>query len=174
MEKLESIMHDHPSGHPLSYPDFQPHITLATVARSTPLDAVIASIPRHQPVIPVKFETLKTSDNYFRSVLVSIQPSPALSALHEAIHTSLGVTPNTVMFPHMSLYYIDNSEAEERERMVEELRQAGKVRNGPDGVELKYRDEWIGGFEGMEIWIADSDAPVEEWRVQHIIHLPYM
>lgn len=172
MQKLQTMMDDHPSGHPLSYPHFQPHITLASVARSTPLKAVTAAIPTDQFAIPVKFEALKTSDTFFRSVLVSIQHHPALSALHDTIYNNLGVKANTVMFPHMSLFYIDDSEREERKRLADALKHDGKVKNVADGVALKCQNEWFDGFDGVEIWIVDSDAPVEKWKVLEKIRLP--
>lgn len=171
MQKLQTLMDNHPAGHPLSYPHFQPHITLASVARSTSLDSVKAAIPTDQSAIPLKFEALKTSTAFFRSVFVSIQPTPALSALHEAIHSNLGVDESTVMFPHMSLFYIDNSEPEERKRLADALKHDGKVKDVVGGVALKYRDEWIDGFDGAEIWIVDSDAPVEKWKVLEKIRL---
>jgi 2',3'-cyclic-nucleotide 3'-phosphodiesterase len=166
-ERLKSIMHSHPKSSG-SYPHFFPHITLASTASSTPLDSVMSSIPSDLSAIPVTFETLKVEDNFFRSVYLPVRLTPELFALQSSIYAASSVfIRKTPSFPHMSLFYIEDTEAEERTRMARELELSAHVRTGNGCVELKFSadgaEEWINGFLGKEIWIVECDGPVERW-----------
>jgi 2',3'-cyclic-nucleotide 3'-phosphodiesterase len=167
-EKLKSIMHSHPRSSSRSYPHFYPHITLASTASSTPLNSVVSSIPGDILAIPVTFQSLKVGDNFFRSVYVSIHLSPELSALQSSIYAASSVFERkTPSFPHMSIFYIEDDEAEERTRMARGLELNGLVRTGEGCVELKFgadgEEERVHGFQGKEIWIVDCDGPVVGW-----------
>ncbi|KDQ60891.1 hypothetical protein JAAARDRAFT_108711, partial [Jaapia argillacea MUCL 33604] len=162
---------------PSSYPPFDPHITLASLPSTTGIGAIMKSIPRNQPVIPVSFQSVEAGDHYFRSVYAAIKPSAALSALHAYIHKSLALEPKTPKFPHLSLFYIDDSDAEERLLLVEELSKSGVVRRNDDGgITLdpsagKDPSSQLKGFTGSEIWVAECDGPVPGWRVIETICL---
>lgn len=100
--------------------------------------------------------------------------------------------PKSPAFPHLSLYYIDEKDAEkgERERMYGEMVRSGVVQNlsteeeeeGEEGVVL---DCGVGtvpepdpdamvrldGIVGSEIWIVKCEGPVEGWEVMDKILL---
>jgi len=92
------------------------------------------------------------------------------------------------MFPHVSIYYIDDAEAEERARVLRELEDNGTVVTTQDGVRIHTSRGPIGiptgsetrplphndslqGFDGVEIWVAHCDGPVETWTVLEKVEL---
>ncbi|TFK54708.1 LigT-like protein, partial [Heliocybe sulcata] len=167
--KLTRILHIRPSQakSPSSYPPIDPHVTLAAFPSDTDLDRVRDSIPPDQPKIPVAFKSIDIGQVYFRSVYAACQPSAALLQLHKAVHERIKLEPKTPSYPHMSMYYIDDSEAEERTRIRDELVRQGKIRKvGEDSVGLDCGEgDFLTGFEGAEIWIVSCEGPVPEWRV---------
>ena len=184
-DKLAWIMHVRPPTAKVSssYPRFHPHITLATVPSSTPADKLVAAIPSEQSRVKVDFADVVVSDAYFRSVLAVIKSSPEISTLYVKVNENLKIhNPQSPMFPHMSIYYIDDAEAEERSRVLQELEDNGTVVKTEDGVQIRTSrgptgiqtgsetrpvplgDE-LQGFDGAEIWVALCDGPVETWTV---------
>lgn len=100
--------------------------------------------------------------------------------------------PKSPAFPHLSLYYIDEKDAEkgERERMYGEMVRSGVVQNlsteeGEEGEEGVVLDCGVGtvpepdpdamvrldGIVGSEIWIVKCEGPVEGWEVMDKILL---
>ncbi|KAI0707912.1 hypothetical protein C8Q76DRAFT_135194 [Earliella scabrosa] len=161
---------------PSSFPSFQPHITLAT---SPDAAALRAALPSDQRAIPIRFKSLEVGDQYFMSVFVAVhsQPGTRLETLREHLRATLGegVVPPLA---HMSLYYIDEADKEERERTAQRLRRELRVLEGGSGqdsfVKLACFDDDIGGeqnpevidgFEGEEIWLMNCDGPVLGWEV---------
>lgn len=166
---------------PSSFPHFEPHVTLATVPSSMSHDALRAAIPAHQPAVPVSFKSVEVGDKYFMSVYVTVHHSGELDTLREALKASLGekaVPP----VAHVSLFYIDDSEPEERTRAFDILRKQGRiVEKGEGKVALDCYDgagstgrqeDVVDGFDESEIWIAVCDGPVETWEVTDRIKLP--
>ncbi|KAL4246112.1 hypothetical protein ABKN59_003285 [Abortiporus biennis] len=162
---------------PSSYPHFDPHITLATVPSSTPIANLRASIPHHQKPIPIRFKSLEVGSKYFMSVYVAIHHSPELVTLRENLQETLG---NQAVPPlaHVSLFYIDDSDADERQKMADKLAEEGRVIvHDDESVTLdltegdKRNQELLTGFEGGEIWIAVCDGPVPTWKVAEKIKL---
>jgi 2',3'-cyclic-nucleotide 3'-phosphodiesterase len=164
---------------PLSYPQFQPHVTLTTVPSTTPIDALLAAIPANQRSIRADFDALQAGDHYFRSVYIEIHKSDEFIRIHKDIHEKLGIKdPKTPKYPHMSVYYIADSEPEERTRVHQELIANGTavkddVHGGiaVDCSKGPRRDivtdpEVLTGFDGAEIWAALCDGPVETWTVE--------
>ncbi|EKM55047.1 uncharacterized protein PHACADRAFT_255378 [Phanerochaete carnosa HHB-10118-sp] len=165
---------------PSSFPHFEPHVTLATVPSSTPLDELRAAIPKDQPAVPVSFKSVDVGNKYFMSVYVTVYHAGGLDALREDLKKSLGerVVPPLA---HVSLFYIDDSEPEERTKVVEQLKRDGRiVDKGEDKVALNYseqhlesgEDDAVDGFDGGEIWIALCDGPVPTWIIKDRIKLP--
>lgn len=163
-----------------SYPKFEPHITLASfLPSSTPsLPAIRTALSGWKAdSVPVEFQSIDVGTHFFRSVYIAIAPTSTISALHEHIHTTLGVEPRTPSFPHLSLCYISDEDAQsgERGRFLRELEAAGKVERverdervrlncgGPGEV------DWLAGFQAGEVWVADCDGPVEGWSVLDVI-----
>jgi hypothetical protein len=147
-------------------------LTLVTIPTNPlALSTLRAALPSTERPLPVRFKTLETGSRYFTSVFLAIHPTPALTALHARIHDVLGLEPKTLHFPHVSLGYVDDSDALLRTAFVERLEQAGRVGGGDGTVRLRFGASedggcpWIEGFEGMEIWIVECDGPVEEWKV---------
>ena len=92
------------------------------------------------------------------------------------------------MFPHMSIYYIDDEEAEERHRVLQELKDNGTVVQIKNGVQIHTSGGPMGiqtgsetrplphcdalqGIDGVEIWAVLCDGPVEAWTVLEKIKL---
>jgi len=189
--KLSWIMHVRPQAAKMSnsYPKFHPHITLTTVPSTTPAEELIAAIPPRQPQVRADFSDVVVSDAYFRSVLAVIESSPETSALHAKINESLKIrNPQSPMFPHMSIYYIDDEEPEERTRVLQELKDNGTVVQTKDGVQIHTSGGPMGiptgsetrppphgdgleGFDGVEIWAVLCDGPVEAWTVLEKVEL---
>ena len=189
--KLSWIMHVRPptAKMPDSYPRFQPHITLTTVPSTTSVEELVAAIPSRQSRVKVDFSDVVVSDAYFRSVLAAVEPSPEILSLCTKINENLGIRdPRSPMFPHMSIYYIDDAEAEERARVLRELEDNKTVVKIEDGVQIHTSGGPVGiptgsetrplppgdvlqGFDGAEIWVALCDGPVETWTVLKKIEL---
>ncbi|KAI0807955.1 hypothetical protein C8Q74DRAFT_1343620 [Fomes fomentarius] len=163
---------------PSSFPSFQPHITLAT---SPSASALRAALPRDQRAIPVRFHSLAVGEKYFTSVFVVVH-SPlgsALETLRAHLRASLGRgSPGSTVPPlaHMSLYYIDEDDRDEREVIARRLRSEGRVLEGGGAGEERFAKlacfdeegqdpEVIDGFEGEEIWLVNCDGPVPGWEV---------
>jgi len=183
--KLSWVMHIRPptAKTPSSYPRFHPHITLATVPSTTPVEELVAAIPSRESQVKAVFSDIVVSDTYFRSVLAVIEPSPGIMSLRAKVGESLKTrNPQSPMFPHMSIYYIDDAEAEERVRVLQELKDNGTVIKTEEGVQIHTSGGPIGtptgsetrplpqgdtlrGIDGAEIWVAFCDGPVETWTV---------
>jgi 2',3'-cyclic-nucleotide 3'-phosphodiesterase len=164
-----------PEPQPSSYPEFHPHITLASFPSSSgpSVSDIRSAIPTNHGSISVEFESIIIGSHYFRSVYIAIKHTPSLRALHEHIHTQVGAEPHAPAFPHLSLCYIDDEDAQkgERERFSLGLDHGTRgriLREGPS-VSLRYgergEDEWIDGFEASEVWITNCDGPVDQWTV---------
>jgi len=183
---LSKIMHTRPPSakSPLSYPKFQPHITLTTVPSITPLDVLLAAVPVSQSSLRADFDALHAGDHYFRSVYIAIHPSDELIRVHKEIHENLGIkNPESPKYPHMSVYYIADSEPEERTRVHQELIANGTVvkdevhggiavdcSKGPR-PNIDSSSDVLKGFDGAEIWAALCDGPVETWTVEGKVKL---
>ena len=165
---------------PSSFPPFAPHITLCTVPSSMDTSELCSAVPKDQPVMPVTFKAVEVGSKYFMSVYVTVPHVGALDSLRESLKTTLGertVPP----ISHVSLFYIDDSEPEEREKMASELRNEGRVIElGEDRVALDCAEvpsgdptspDVVSGFIGGEIWVAVCDGPVPGWTVKEIIRL---
>jgi 2',3'-cyclic-nucleotide 3'-phosphodiesterase len=165
---------------PSSFPRFEPHITLATVPSSTSVDDLRTAIPIDQSPVPAIFKSVEVGDKYFMSVYVTVHHSGELNALRETLKNNLGeraVPP----IAHISLFYIDNSEPEERAKVADQLRNHGRiVEQGEDRIALDCAErisvdsparELIDNFDGCEIWIALCDGPVDTWEVKERIRL---
>ncbi|KAI0929021.1 hypothetical protein AcW1_006084 [Taiwanofungus camphoratus] len=168
---------------PSSFPDFDPHVTLASVPLSASVTELQAAIPPDQATIPIRFKSVDVGQKYFMSVYVAVHHTPELVAMRERLGMALGdrAVPNV---PHMSLQYIADSEPEERSRVVEGLRSAGTVVNTDAGVALicpgnntveemaeKADVDRLEGFDGEEIWIVKCEGPVPDWEVLQKITL---
>lgn len=77
-------------------------------------------------------------------------------------------------YPHSSLCYIADQDAEERERFYEGLVTTGRVRQPSQteevsGVQVRVgegdEDVWISGFRAAEVWFVDCEGPVDGWPV---------
>ncbi|KAI0080556.1 hypothetical protein K474DRAFT_207938 [Panus rudis PR-1116 ss-1] len=171
-----------------SFPRFDPHITLLTVPSSTPLSEIRDAIPTDQVKIPVRFKSADVGQKYFMSVFVTVHQgsddgAKELDELRNKLKERFGegrVPPVS----HVSLYYIDDPDADLREAVLEELKNQGRiVPQGNDGdssggeVALDCTEgsergkDLINGFEGTEIWLALCDGPVETWQIKEKILL---
>ena len=78
---------------------------------------------------------------------------------------------NSPMFPHLSLFYIDDAQAEDRARIAKGLQTAGHVVEEPEFQHVRLipdpskPSESVSGFEIKEIWVVMCEGKVEEWNV---------
>jgi len=153
---------------PSSFPSFDPHLTLASVPSSTALSDLVAAIPSEQHPVPVYFKSLDVGDKYFMSVYVAVHHTPELEMLRAHLREHLGDRAVPTI-PHMSLYYIDEEDHEEREKAAQELRQKGRAVAHDGGLTLNWAAEIpsdvLSGFDGAEIWVVRCEGPVPEWEV---------
>ena len=169
---LKRVMAIKPSStnSPSSFPDFQPHITLATTPTAAGLKE---AIPDNQLIIRPKFRSVDVGDKYFMSIYARVHDTDALAELRQHLRARLGdaVVPP---IPHVSLYYIDNADVSEREKVKEELENKGCIIERPHGVALdcsehpgntSSADEVLEGIDGEEIWIMQCNGPVPTWEV---------
>ena len=172
-QRLENIMNSRTDstlsqGGLGSYPKFHPHITLALLPLSvennlTDIEASIASSLKAP--LTIKFSSVEIGSHYFRSVYIAIEPTSEIMNLHERIHEALQTVPQTPSFPHLSLCYIDDKDAGEREAFFKNLKDGGKIRAG-GGLDCGLVEEdWMDCFEANEIWVVQSDGPVNEWAI---------
>lgn len=165
-----AIRKDQPHS-PTSYPEFEPHITLASIQSETPVpfSTIRNSIPTTQQAFQIKFKSVDVGDQYFRSVYISITLDETLANLHRHVHETLGQAPRTPKFPHISLAYISDEDAADGERMRyhEELKERNLISVRKEGVGLRASSssEWIEGDLAAEIWITVCVGPVETWEV---------
>jgi len=169
---LESQPSDHDLS-PHSYPTITPHITLVSIPNAggpSEWNALLDAVPTHQRSIRANFQSLVVDDHYFRSVLIDVRRTQDLVDLQSQIATTLsrsGLKPSAPRFPHMSLCYITNEDAGERERVAQMLRNNGVVTENQDAqsISLRCGVRSLGGFDGEEIWAVKCEGPVETWEV---------
>ncbi|KAK2466829.1 hypothetical protein APHAL10511_001087 [Amanita phalloides] len=158
-----------------SLPKFEPHITLAKIPAGMPLSAVRKCIPQGQIQLDVTFKSVEMGSHYFRSVYIAVDLSPELTTLHQKVHAALQTMPETPAFPHISLCYVLDMDAEKglRHQIFRSLR----LKEDNDGIALDcgggadYEDRMT-GFKADEIWVTKCEGPVETWEVVDIIELP--
>jgi len=158
-----------------SFPRLEPHITLASLPLDIPVSAIRACVTQDQKRINIAFRSLEIGTHYFRSVYIAVKPSPELSTLHQEVHAALRTDPKTPAYPHVSLCYVTDQDAEKglRRQFAESLR----VKEESDGIALGVdgghdeSEDGMAGFRADEIWIVRCVGPVETWEVLDIIKL---
>ncbi|KDR81712.1 hypothetical protein GALMADRAFT_239860 [Galerina marginata CBS 339.88] len=161
-----------------SYPNFYPHITLASfpLSMGNDLDSIGFCIQKSGAPVRCTFASVDIGTHYFRSVYVAIKVTPDLVSLHERVHKELGTEPRTPAFPHMSLCYIGDIDAAagERERYHEELKKNGKIKMTSQDEDEKTvclncgssgTIDWMDNFEAHEVWAVRCEGPVEGWAI---------
>lgn len=159
-----------------SFPNFEPHVTLASLPPDTPVSAIRACIPQDQEQINIAFRSLEIGSHYFRSVYIPVKLSPELSTLHQEVHAALRVHPKTPAYPHVSLCYVSDKDAEKglRRQFAESLQvkeESDGIALGVDGGRDESEDDGMASFRANEIWIVRCEGPVETWEVLDIIEL---
>ncbi|KAK0196776.1 2',3'-cyclic-nucleotide 3'-phosphodiesterase [Armillaria mellea] len=153
-----------------SYPRFHPHITLLSLPADFPASISVLrdAISSIQLSLDIKFKSIDIGTHFFRSVYIAVQLTPALMEIHTHVHKKVGVEPRTPKYPHLSLCYITDEDAQQGEREAFYRAIEDKVRKDGDGVSLdcgEHTEEWIGGFVASEIWIAECNGPIEDWNI---------
>ena len=87
----------------------------------------------------------------------------------------MNAEPRTPKFPHMSLCYIDDADAQMREQVATNALVQGLAVDvdGGGGVSLRYGqqpEEFIQGFDCRDIWIMECGPNVQEWRALEKVH----
>ena len=129
-------------------PRFQPHVTMAGRFRSgqEPAARALTSLAAGVRSFQVRFAAVGHEQAYFRALYLRADPSPQLTALHEAARAAwaLDFRPYT---PHLSLLYADI--AQERKPAI-----AGA---------LDIRLPLTIRIDAAELW-ADDPAGVPGWH----------
>lgn len=159
-----------------SYPHFEPHITLATFSSAPPLP--LPELLLHIETTPVYFESIKVGSSYLSSLSIVISKSPELVNLRDYIVGHLKeahrIHAASRSFPHMSLFYLDETVRGERSRLADILRTSGRVveQRHHKGVELNCtldgaapEFDAMTGFVGSEVWLVDCKGAVTDWKV---------
>jgi 2'-5' RNA ligase len=162
-----------------SYPTFHPHVTLLSLPRSLEdhIDSIKVCVAKYRTKPPpvCRFKSVDIGDHYYRSVYVAIQPTLELLGMHKYFHDKMEIEPRTPAFPHLSLCYIDDADAEngERQAFYDALKDTGELGtinedDRVEGVSLKCgsdNQDWIDHFNASEVWAVLCEGPVEGWRV---------
>jgi hypothetical protein len=166
------------SRHSRSYPLFEPHITLATFwCPHRP--SIFQFLPTATKTIPVKFESMKVGDDFLNSLFIVATKSPELMQLRDSVMDHMKENfmraSSPPSFPHLSLFYLDESFKGERLLLSKQLRETGRVHEktgGEANFSLNCAVDGAGphfdamkGFEGMQIWLVDITEGVEDWVV---------
>lgn len=187
-QKLDKIMkpkHDTSSLSKTSYPTFDPHVTLATgIPPETPLTEIRKALG-HSPTdtdtdyndveaptsgkFKVEFASLEVGGTYHQSVFIRCKATQQIVQLHDNFHSKLGIEVKTSNFPHLSVAYIE--EPDERQRLVNELKDQGRVRGNVEVLCGMEMGGWVDGFEAAEVWIVNCTGPVRQWEVMDRIPL---
>ncbi|KLO10432.1 LigT-like protein [Schizopora paradoxa] len=174
-DKLKAIM-DNPPLEPEIEPPlplFEPHITLASVPVSV-TEAKLKDVIRDiQGTFRVDFESVEAQQTYFRSAIVHIRKTAELENLLASIKTAIPVDVKAPYYPHMSLFYIDDVRAADRQLVIDRLFQSGHLVpcSGSTGLAINFAPEdgskpdALHGFDADAIWVVLCDGPVNDWRV---------
>ena len=111
---------------PSSFPSFEPHITLCTVPSSSDIPALVSAIPSGQAVVPATFKSVEVGNKYFMSVYVTVHHESELNTLRAALTERLGESAIPPV-AHVSLFYIDDADVDERTKIEKELRDEGRI-----------------------------------------------
>lgn len=129
-------------------PRFEPHVTMAGRFQSGHEAAVQALTSLATGVHPfeVSFAAVGHEQAYFRALYLRAEPSPQLTALHEAAQAAWALEPWPYL-PHLSLLYADIAE-EHKRAIIDAL-----------DIQLPLTIR----IEAAELW-ADHPAGVPSWR----------
>ena len=129
-------------------PRFEPHVTMAGLFHSGEQAAVqaLTSLAAGARPFEVRFAAAGYEQAFFRALYLCAEPSPQLTALHEAALAAWALESRPYM-PHLSLLYADI--AEEHKRAI----------IGAVGVLLPLTIRLV----AAELW-ADHQAGVPSWH----------
>lgn len=129
-------------------PRFEPHVTMAGLFHSGEEAAAqtLISLAAGARPFEVRFAATGYEQAYFRALYLRAEPSPQLTALHEAARAAWALEPRPYR-PHLSLLYADI--AGEHKRAI----------IGALGIQLPLTIR----IEAAELW-ADHPAGVRSWH----------
>ncbi|KAG1822426.1 cyclic phosphodiesterase-like protein-domain-containing protein [Suillus subaureus] len=163
---------DRPKNHSIrsrSYPRFDPHITLATFwCPHRPY--IFQFLPTGAKTTPVEFESMKVGDDFLDSLSIVAKKSSELMQLRDRVMDHMKenfMRASSPSFPHIPLFYLDESYKGERSLLAKQLRETGRanftLNCSVDGAGPHF--DAMKGFEGTEIWLVDITEGVEDWVV---------
>ncbi|KAM0751605.1 hypothetical protein T439DRAFT_355513 [Meredithblackwellia eburnea MCA 4105] len=119
----------------------------------------------------VKLASPTTGNKFYQCVLAALIPSQDLLSLHEALLASfdLPVPSPPTYFPHLSLIYDDKLSFDDKEKLIQELKDSGEVQDFPDLGRCSIVGEQA--FQPTEILLVKTQGPPPEWEVLHRIPL---
>lgn len=136
-------------------PRFEPHVTMAGRFHSDEQAAARALTSMTAGVGPfeVRFAAVGHEQAYFRALYLRAEPSPQLTALHEAARPvwALGARP---YMPHLSLLYQDI--AEERKRAIIDALGIPL----PLTIQINAAELWAGHQAGVPGWHRVARIPL--------------
>lgn len=127
---------------------------------------------------PVTFESMEVGDEFLSSLSIVATKSSELMQLRDRVIDHLkanNIRATSPSFPHMPLFYLDESFKGERLLLSKQLRETGRIHEktgGETNLTLNCTVDGAGpefdamkGFEGTEIWLVDCTEGVEDWTV---------
>jgi 2'-5' RNA ligase len=129
-------------------PRFEPHVTMAGLFHSGEESAAqtLTSLAAGARPFEVRFAEAGYEQAYFRALYLRAEPSPQLTALHQAARAAWALEPRPYR-PHLSLLYTDIAE-EHKRAIIDAL-----------DIQLPLTIR----IETAELW-ADHPAGVPSWH----------
>jgi 2'-5' RNA ligase len=129
-------------------PRFEPHVTMAGLFHSSQQAAAqtLTSLAAGARPFEIRFAATGYESAYFRALYLRAEPSPQLTALHEAARAAWALEPRPYT-PHLSLLYADIAE-EQKRAIIDAL-----------GIQLPLTIR----IETAELW-ANHPAGVRSWH----------
>jgi len=129
-------------------PRFEPHVTMAGLFHSGQQAAVqtLTSLAAGVRPFEIRFAATGYEQAYFRALYLRAEPSPQLTALHEAARAAWALESRPYT-PHLSLLYADIAEEQQR-AIIDAL-----------GIQLPLTIR----IETAELW-ANHPAGVRSWH----------
>jgi 2'-5' RNA ligase len=135
-------------------PRFEPHVTMAGLFHSGEEAAAqtLTSLAAGARPFEVRFAAAGYEQAYFRALYLRAQPSPQLTALHEAAQAAWAPEPRPYM-PHLSLLYADI--AEEHKRAIVDALDIQL----PLTIRIEAAELWAGHPAGVPSWRRLARVP---------------
>jgi len=125
-------------------PVFDPHVTLLAGLAGPAEDVMTRVRTIRRAPLRLHFTGPEAGTRYFRCLYLRVEPSPSLTALHEAARKAFETKDEPPFFPHLSLLY--------------------RPPPAPAGVVEQVRDAAPDGFDARRLDVYSTEGGVESWH----------